>query len=120
MLKRFLAGSLAALSLAAFAGCGSTAASGREIAVEMTNFKLSPATVEVKAGESVTFVLNNKSDLDHEFESDEAKVEEVVVPPGKSRKVDWKAPATPGEYEFECDMAGHEGMVMTVTVVAAK
>lgn len=119
MSKRVLVGSLVAVSLAVLTGCGSSS-SGREIAVEMTNFKLSPAAVEVKAGESITFVLNNQSNQDHEFESDEAKVEEVLVPAGKSRKVNWKAPAKAGEYEFECDMAGHDGMVMTVKVVEAK
>lgn len=108
-----LALTLAAVALAA-AGCGT--ASGREIQIEMTNYKLAPATVEVKAGETVQFVLTNKSDTEHEFESDGGKFEEILVPAGKSRKVGWTAPNKAGEYEFECDMAGHDGMTMTIHV----
>lgn len=112
-LKSAFALTLAAVALAA-AGCAS--ASGREIPIEMTNYKLSPATVEVKAGETVQFVLDNKSETEHEFESDAGKFEEVLVPAGKSRKVTWSAPNKAGEYEFECDMAGHDGMSMMIHV----
>lgn len=105
---------IAAVAAAALAGCSSP--SGRTVAIEMTNYKLSPAAVEVKAGEQIQFHLVNKSDIDHEFESDGGKFEEVVVPGGKERTVAWTAPAEPGEYEFECDMAGHEGMAMAIKV----
>lgn len=108
------AGLLAILGLTLTA-C-STASAGREITIEMTDFKLSPAQVEVKAGEQITWVLDNKSGSDHEFESDAGKLEEVVVPGGKSKKVNWTAPNKPGTYEFECDMAGHDGMEMEVIV----
>lgn len=96
------------------AGCGS--ASGRSVPVEMSNFKLSPATVEVKAGETVKFELMNHSDTEHEFESDAGQFEEVLVPAGKSRTVTWTAPDKAGEYEFECDMSGHDGMSMMIKV----
>jgi len=108
-----IAMTLAALALAT-AGCGTP--SGREIPIELSNYKLTPATVEVKAGETVKFALTNKSELEHEFESDEGKFEEVLVPAGKTRTVAWTAPAKAGEYVFECDMAGHEGMEMTIKV----
>jgi len=107
---------LALLALLALTGCGTAASGGSGIQVDMTDFKLTPETVSVKAGETVTFTLHNKSGQDHEFESDEGKFEEVVVPPGKSRTVTWQAPQKMGEYIFECDMAGHEGMEMKVTV----
>ncbi|HWI65824.1 MAG TPA: cupredoxin domain-containing protein [Symbiobacteriaceae bacterium] len=112
-MKTALALTLAAVALAA-AGCGT--ASGREIPIEMTNYKLAPAMVEVKAGETVQFVLTNKSDAEHEYESDDGKFEEVLVPAGKTRKVAWTAPSKAGEYEFECDMAGHDGMTMMIHV----
>jgi uncharacterized cupredoxin-like copper-binding protein len=106
--------SLLILSVALLTGC--TASSAREVPIEMTNYKLSPATVTVKAGEKITFALTNKSDNDHEFESESGRFEEVVVPGGKTRKIDWTAPTKAGDYTFECDMAGHEGMEMTITV----
>lgn len=104
---------LAALALVAV-GCGKP--TGREITIEMSNYKLSPATIEVKAGETVQFVLVNKSETEHEFESDAGKFEEVLVPGGKTRKVSWTAPNKAGEYEFECDMTGHDGMEMKIKV----
>ncbi|HWI50723.1 MAG TPA: cupredoxin domain-containing protein [Symbiobacteriaceae bacterium] len=101
---------------ALFLAAGCASATGREVNVEMSNFRLAPAAVEVKAGETVQFVLNNKSDTEHEFESTAGKFDEITVPAGKTRKVAWTAPNKAGQYEFECDMAGHEGMIMTVNV----
>lgn len=94
----------------------STASAGREITIEMTDFALNPVQIEVKAGEQITWVLENKSSTDHEFESDAGKLEEVLVPGGKTKRVNWTAPKKAGTYEFECDMAGHDGMVMEVVV----
>lgn len=110
-MKRLTAALLLTLALA---GCGTP--SGREIPISMTDFKLAPASVTVAPGEKVTFVLTNESDTDHEFESDDGHFEEVVVPGRKSRKVTWTAPSKTGDYEFECDMAGHDGMVMMISV----
>lgn len=101
-----------ALSLA---GCGA-ASGGREIPISMTDFKLNPAKVTVAPGERVTFVLTNESGTEHEYESDAGHFEEVLVPAHKSRKVAWTAPEATGDYEFECDMAGHDGMSMVITV----
>jgi plastocyanin len=101
---------------AALALTGCATPSGREIKIEMTEYKLTPAQVEVKPGEQITWVLENKGTVDHEFESDEGQLAEAVVPPGKTKNVAWKAPTKPGTYTFECDMAGHDGMEMTVTV----
>lgn len=114
MNRKLLSAALGLFTLLAVAGCGSP--SGRAVPVEMTNYKLSPATVSVKPGEQVTFVLTNKSDTEHEFESDQGHFEEVLVPAGKERKVNWKAPDKAGDYEFECDMTGHDGMTMTISV----
>ena len=111
MMKRVALSLLLALALA---GCGTP--SGREISISMTNYKLSPAAITVAPGEPVTFVLTNESDADHEFESDDGHFEEVLVPAHKNRKVAWTAPNKAGDYEFECDMAGHDGMTMMITV----
>jgi uncharacterized cupredoxin-like copper-binding protein len=112
---RFLTGAALPLIIAGLlTGCARSG--GQEVRIEMTNFKLTPNLVTVSPGEQVRFVLVNRSDVDHEFESDEGKLEEVVVPPGKERTVTWTAPAKAGDYTFECDMAGHDGMVMTVRV----
>jgi plastocyanin len=118
MRKPLIAAMLVLATAAALTGCSASSGGSREVTVEMTNYKLTPTggAIVVKPGAKVTFNLVNKSDTDHEFESDEGKFEEVVVPANKSRKVEWTAPAKAGEYEFECDMAGHNGMEVDVTV----
>lgn len=115
MIQRFLLGILALLCLVGLSGC--FLVPGRSIPVEMTNFALTPAEVEVEVGERVVFLLMNTSNLDHEFESEDVAMKEHLVPSGLSRQVRWQAPAEPGVYEFECNMEGHEGMMLTVKVV---
>lgn len=102
------------LTLALTAAC--KPAAGREVVVDMTNFRFGPAAVDVAPGERVTWVLRNRSDIDHEFGSDAALLEEVIVPPRTTRTVAWTAPSRPSTYSFDCAMRGHEGMVMTVNV----
>lgn len=113
----------AALVPACGRGAGDVASSpAREIRIAMveqgSKMAFEPARVTVKPGERVRFVIENKGTMDHEFESDEAGIEEVVVPPGKSRTVEWTAPAKAGDYPFVCDMPGHveAGMKGTIAV----
>ncbi len=100
------------LVLSTFAtACSSAAQSqtqAREIALEITDSGFQPSKVEVKAGERVVFVLTNRGSKDHEFESDELHIEEVVVQPGKSKRIEWTAPSRPGTFEAEDDKNGLE------------
>lgn len=95
-------------------GCGSPPP--REITLDMTSFRFTPTRVEVSRGERIAWVLQNRSDIDHEFGSDQALVEEVVVPPHTTRTIGWTAPRDAGTYSFHCAMKGHDGMVMMVDV----
>jgi uncharacterized cupredoxin-like copper-binding protein len=65
-----------------------------------------PANLTIAPGEKVTFYIKNEGTGDHEFESDEAGIDEVVIPVGKTRKVTWTAPKS-GEYPIYCDITGH-------------
>ena len=71
-----LAGCVLAFSVSAVASPGSHAEIGhpaaaasatRTVNIEMTDLAFSPKTLEVKAGETVRFVLINKGQLLHEF-----------------------------------------------------
>lgn len=109
---------LALVGLTSASGC-SAAAGGqppREVRLILSEHRFEPARVEAKAGERLRFVLENRGQVDHEFESEAARIEEVTVPPGRTRAVEWTAPARPGDYEFECDIAGHAGMKGTISV----
>lgn len=78
-----------------------------------------PATIQVAPGERVTFYVKNQGSGDHEFESDEAGIEEVVIPAGKTRKITWTAPKS-GQYPIYCDITGHRaaGMELTVSIAS--
>jgi uncharacterized cupredoxin-like copper-binding protein len=78
-----------------------------------------PANLTIAPGEKVTFYIKNEGTGDHEFESDEAGIDEVVIPVGKTRKVTWTAPKS-GEYPIYCDITGHRaaGMELTVRIAA--
>jgi uncharacterized cupredoxin-like copper-binding protein len=83
-----------------------------------------PGVITVAAGTEVTFVIENEGTVDHEFESaekGEAGIEEVLIPPGRTRRVNWTAPSRPASYQVYCDLPGHRaaGMEFTLEVVEA-
>lgn len=122
------AAALVALLMAACAGIGGAADLEIEIIagersakeVEGSNLKpfyFEPKEITVPAGARVRFVIKNTGTTDHEFESDEAHIEEVLVPPGRTRKVTWTAPSKPGWYPVYCDLPGHRENGMELTII---
>ncbi len=113
--------SLAVLVALLLVACGG-ASGGREIAISQRELSggqqsLEPKTVTIKAGEKVIFVVKNEGAQDHEFESDEASIEEIVVPPGKVRRVTWQASSKAGTYPIYCDLPGHRAAGMELSLV---
>ena len=76
------------LALLALAACTSVGG-GEEIPVVADEtvgaMSFEPKVIKVAPGEEVTFVVKNEGDQDHEFESDEAGIEEVIIPGGRER-----------------------------------
>ena len=123
---------LAAVGLGAaavLAACGGgTATSGPPaslpagtIAVEATNYKFTPSTISVAAGE-VTFRVRNAGSEEHEFEifRGETVVDEIEgLVPGLTK--DLTVPLTAGDYTFVCKLNGHDqlGMTGTLTVTGS-
>jgi uncharacterized cupredoxin-like copper-binding protein len=111
----------AALALLALAACTSVGG-GEEIPVVADEtagtMSFEPKVIKVAPGQEVTFVVKNEGDQDHEFESDEAGIEEVIIPGGRERRVNWTAPSRPGTFPVYCDLPGHReaGMELTVDV----
>ncbi len=110
-----------------FAGCSLTAVGGgEEIFIEAGErdgkLYFKPDVVTVTVGTRVTFVIKNVGTVDHEFESiekGEAGIEEIIIPPGRTRKVTWTAPSEPTTYPVYCDLPGHRaaGMEFELVVV---
>lgn len=116
-----LAAGIAALAGLAVA-CGGSGGEARVIDVTLIEkadgtFAIEPAEVSVAKGEKVRFQVRNGGKSDHEFESDDAHIEEVLVPPGKTRSVSW-TPKDAGDFEIYCDLPGHKagGMLMRAVV----
>ena len=124
------AAALACCLLAAallFSGCSLTKVSGGEeitiVAGERSDgMFFEPAEVTVAPGARVTFVIKNEGSQDHEFESyreGEAGIDEIIIPPGATRRVSWTAPSEAATFPAYCDLTGHRaaGMEITLKVV---
>jgi len=119
-MRSILVAFAAGLAAAALTACGGS--SGRTITVrageiDAQHMYFEPKEVHVQAGEKVTFVIENEGTSDHEFESDEAGIEEVLIPEGRTRRTTWTAPKQPGRYPVYCDIAGHREAGMELTLV---
>ena len=108
----------------AFSACSLIAVGGGEeiivTARETANgMSFEPAVITVEAGAEVTFVIKNAGTVDHEFESieaGEAGIEEIIIPPGRSRRVSWTAPDEAGSFPVYCDLPGHRAAGMELTL----
>ena len=106
------------------AACGSTprgsaapAPSGA-IAIEATEYKFTPSTVTVPAGD-VRFSVKNAGTVEHEFEifkGDQVVDEIEGLVPGLTKEATFNL--TAGQYTFMCKLSGHDqlGMKGTLTV----
>lgn len=110
----------AVLLAAALAGCSSSSGSEREVTVIATEMKFEPATIQAKPGEKIKFTVANKGTVDHEFESEQVKFDELIIPAGKSRSIVVTMPDKPGEYEFFCDAEGHHAAGMSGKIVVSQ
>jgi uncharacterized cupredoxin-like copper-binding protein len=132
---RVSSGGVLAVAILAMA-CGGGSAStttGRTIDVAMSEFTYSPATISLKAGETVALRFKNSGVVEHEFMAGRkamtgmgysedwlamAKTDHggghdshdgtgVRVQPKESASLTLTVPAEKGEFEFGCFMAGH-------------
>ena len=99
---------------------------GGAVAVSMKDNVFEPKDLTVKAGESVTFDLKNEgvaihnmriAGADGKYNSDDDGISDPdIVQSGGTAKLDWTAPAQPGQVKFQCDFHVSVGMVGTITV----
>ncbi len=105
---------------------------GSSSTVVMSDYKFSPATVTVPAGQTVTLNLTNNGAAAHTWvvmktpisgsftSADQANVlfDSQQIGPGQSKTVTFTAPTTPGNYQVVCAMPGHfeNGMVGQLVV----
>lgn len=111
---------------AAYGKPGDPAKVTRTINVEMNDsMRFKPATINVKRGETIKFVLKNTGKLEHEFvlgeakslkehaelmrkfpEMEHAEPNQIEVEPGQSGELVWQF-SKPGKFDFACLIPGH-------------
>jgi len=116
---------------------GQTSEASRTVKVEaLDELRFDPASIEVEAGETVTFEVTNAGENDHEFSlgDDEFHMEHeeemagddsmmmdqdnaVSLAPGETKEITWTFPES-GEVTYACHVAGHfEGGMAGVVAV---
>jgi uncharacterized cupredoxin-like copper-binding protein len=107
----------------------------REIVVDMTEMDYSPATIEVKRGEQIRFVIRNRGTEDHEFllattaenlkhgeamkkhpNMEHYEPNGVRLAPKKSGEILWEF-SKPGTFEYSCLIPNHREYGMTGKVI---
>lgn len=122
-------------SLALTACGGGTPAASTTLDVTMTEFKFTPDSFVVPAGQQITINAKNNGTVVHNFvimkygtnagdsfgDEDKPNVYwQLELQPGTSQTETFTAPTQPGDYQVVCSTPGHimAGMVAKMTVVA--
>ena len=80
------------------------------IKISITEQGIVPANFEVKAGEEVILSVSSGDQWTHIFKFKDESLQEVAVGvgPEETRAITFLAPQKKGEYEYYCDVPGHE------------
>lgn len=92
-----------------FVACSSNSSNRRVVNVVQTDDGCTPAAVPVTAGEKIKLQVRNDGKKDHELEGIEgAKLEELLVPAGRSRSTTYAVPKANGNgtYKLNCYIPG--------------
>ncbi len=101
-LLTLLTGTTAAFVLAACAAGG-----GREVTVTATDSACTPNGVDAQPGEKLTLVVKNEAKGDREIEGIEgARLPEVLIPAGRTRRVNFTMPEQGGTQKVKCYIPG--------------
>lgn len=112
-------GSAMAIAIAAMAIVqGTSALAHPSIDIVASNWKFTPATITLHAGETATLHLTSSEGV-HGLQSDELAIPMTTISPGAAKTVE-VTPKKPGKYVLHCAVfcgAGHADMILTINVV---
>ncbi len=93
------------------AACSGTQAAQTPLSSTLSEFKYSPATLQVAAGVPLRLTIRNGGSVEHDFAIDSQRIQ-VKLQPGESRE-QWIAALPAGTYAFYCTVPGHKEAGMT-------
>jgi plastocyanin len=83
--------------------------SSATIETELDDYYFNPTFIKAKAGEKITFELDNEGKMTHTFTSDVLNVDKELQP-GKSAKVTVTVPSDGVLFQFHCSFHESQGM----------
>ena len=120
-IRRVYRGVLFSLAALALAACGSRSSlPSRSIAVELTEFAITPNLYSAQTGEPLAFAVTNRGVLDHNvtiIDPGGKELAHVEVKSGQTATFDFQT-STPGSLQIICSIDGHHkaGMSAQLTV----
>ena len=117
-MKRIFRTLLVVTAIAAIAGPAVTASASSTIEVVASNWKFTPNTIVLHAGQPTTLHLSSGEGV-HGLQSDELGIPLTTLAPGTVKTLT-VTPKKPGKYVLHCAVvcgAGHANMTLTVNVV---
>ena len=107
-----------AFILASFAAaCGGDSGPRRTIKITQTDEGCTPASIDLATGEKVKFEVKNDGKKDREVEGiDGTKLEEVLVPSGRTRSLDYTAPSAAGAGKIKCYIPGGNTTIIELAI----
>jgi uncharacterized cupredoxin-like copper-binding protein len=110
-------GLLFALFLVSVA-CAPSGEGGRKIDITQQDEGCTPTSIDAQPGEKLQLVVKNDSGKDYEVEGIEGtRLEEIIVPSGRTRSVGYTVPGEEGDYPLKCYVPG--GVSTIISVVAS-
>jgi hypothetical protein len=92
---------------------------GREIEVVATDQGCTPTTISAAPKEKLTFKFVNNANGDREIEGIEGtKLEEVLIPKGRTRSINYTTPSEAGTVKLKCYIPGGPTTIIEVNVAA--
>lgn len=99
------------------AACGDDSGPRRTVQIVQADDGCTPASIDLATGEAVTFEVRNDGKKDREVEGiDGTKLDEVLVPSGRTRNISYDAPSSPGTVKVKCYIPGGNSTIIELKV----
>ena len=117
MLRLICCAILSAVAISLVAACGGDSGPRRTIQIVQTDADCQPGRIDVRPNEPIRFEVRNDGKKDGEVEGIEGtNLEELLVPSGRTRSVDYDAPKKEGVQKIKCYVPTGSSTIIEVTV----